>query len=527
MKFGEIVGLAVRDGDASKRCAGRTASSRATRAGCSTRWAATACGSRRSSTISRTSSSRPISSCSRRNSKAAFYEPLVGAAAHALAAVLDRVQASDAARVGAARRRRAAGRDACRESRRQAASLGRVPRAAPRERTRRAEGARARGHRARLEREVAIELTELARRSSLRARCLPSCSISRSAIPSIAWHPVRLMGAHARARRERAAARWAPTATAAASRCSSSSAAVWVAGVSALVLAAAAHVAPWLAGSFMSSSSTACSRSAICCATSGASSARCRAAISTGARAAIGAPCRPRHRADGRRRLPARGDRKPEREPDRRLHEPALLVRAGGLPGLVLFKVVSTMDSMVGYKTPRYLRFGWCGARLDDVDELRAGAADLAADCAVAALHAAAVPGGKALRRRPRASTRCCRVRTPAGAKRPRPARSQRRLVGPIWMHGAPGHRHLDRRSRRSAGRDRATIVSRAIVARDGDGLIARRSLSALRLRSIRDHPSCASVVTDATRGNVLVALGAHDGPNREVRCKSGAVPPL
>ena len=39
----------------------------------------------------------------------------------------------------------------------------------------------------------------------------------------------------------------------------------------------------------------------------------------------------------------------------------------GGLPGLALFKVVSTMDSMVGYKTPRYLRFGWCGARLDDV----------------------------------------------------------------------------------------------------------------------------------------------------------------
>lgn len=39
----------------------------------------------------------------------------------------------------------------------------------------------------------------------------------------------------------------------------------------------------------------------------------------------------------------------------------------GGLPALVLFKVVSTMDSMVGYKTPRYLEFGWCGARLDDV----------------------------------------------------------------------------------------------------------------------------------------------------------------
>ena len=38
-----------------------------------------------------------------------------------------------------------------------------------------------------------------------------------------------------------------------------------------------------------------------------------------------------------------------------------------GLPGVVLFKVVSTMDSMVGFKTPQYRYFGWCGARLDDM----------------------------------------------------------------------------------------------------------------------------------------------------------------
>jgi adenosylcobinamide-phosphate synthase len=38
-----------------------------------------------------------------------------------------------------------------------------------------------------------------------------------------------------------------------------------------------------------------------------------------------------------------------------------------GLPGLILFKVASTMDSMVGYRDERYLRFGWFGARLDDV----------------------------------------------------------------------------------------------------------------------------------------------------------------
>lgn len=45
---------------------------------------------------------------------------------------------------------------------------------------------------------------------------------------------------------------------------------------------------------------------------------------------------------------------------------PLFWYAVGGLPCLSLFKVVSTMDSMVGYKTPPYLQFGWCGARLDD-----------------------------------------------------------------------------------------------------------------------------------------------------------------
>ena len=49
---------------------------------------------------------------------------------------------------------------------------------------------------------------------------------------------------------------------------------------------------------------------------------------------------------------------------------PVFWYALGGIPGLVLFKVVSTMDSMVGYKTERYLRFGWCGARLDDLMNL-------------------------------------------------------------------------------------------------------------------------------------------------------------
>ena len=38
-----------------------------------------------------------------------------------------------------------------------------------------------------------------------------------------------------------------------------------------------------------------------------------------------------------------------------------------GLPGLIVVKAVSTLDSMVGYKTARYARFGWAGARSDDL----------------------------------------------------------------------------------------------------------------------------------------------------------------
>ncbi len=38
-----------------------------------------------------------------------------------------------------------------------------------------------------------------------------------------------------------------------------------------------------------------------------------------------------------------------------------------GLPGLLAYKFVNTGDSMVGYKTPKYMDFGWATARFDDV----------------------------------------------------------------------------------------------------------------------------------------------------------------
>ena len=38
-----------------------------------------------------------------------------------------------------------------------------------------------------------------------------------------------------------------------------------------------------------------------------------------------------------------------------------------GSPGLLAFRAVNTLDAMVGHRSPRYLRFGWASARLDDV----------------------------------------------------------------------------------------------------------------------------------------------------------------
>lgn len=105
-----------------------------------------------------------------------------------------------------------------------------------------------------------------------------------------------------------------------------------------------------------------------------------------------------------------------------------------GVPGIVLFKVVSTMDSMVGYKTERYLRFGWCGARLDDLMNLLparitwlliSGVAIFVPGCsATKALHIgwrqhAVLPG-------PNSGWSEAAI---AGA-------IQRKLIGPIWAEG-------------------------------------------------------------------------------------------
>ena len=41
-----------------------------------------------------------------------------------------------------------------------------------------------------------------------------------------------------------------------------------------------------------------------------------------------------------------------------------------GAPGALAYRAINTVDSMVGYTSPRYRHFGWAGARLDDLANL-------------------------------------------------------------------------------------------------------------------------------------------------------------
>ncbi len=49
---------------------------------------------------------------------------------------------------------------------------------------------------------------------------------------------------------------------------------------------------------------------------------------------------------------------------------PALAYLAAGLPGLLAYKMVNTLDSMIGHRNDRYRAFGWAAARFDDLVNL-------------------------------------------------------------------------------------------------------------------------------------------------------------
>jgi adenosylcobinamide-phosphate synthase len=46
---------------------------------------------------------------------------------------------------------------------------------------------------------------------------------------------------------------------------------------------------------------------------------------------------------------------------------PLLWATAGGVPAVLAYRGINTLDSMIGHRSPRYVRFGWAAARLDDL----------------------------------------------------------------------------------------------------------------------------------------------------------------
>jgi adenosylcobinamide-phosphate synthase len=72
---------------------------------------------------------------------------------------------------------------------------------------------------------------------------------------------------------------------------------------------------------------------------------------------------------------------------------PLLWATAGGVPGVLGYRAVNTLDAMVGHRSSRYALFGWAAARLDD-------GANYVAARLTAALAAVCAPivGGSPLR---------------------------------------------------------------------------------------------------------------------------------
>ena len=46
---------------------------------------------------------------------------------------------------------------------------------------------------------------------------------------------------------------------------------------------------------------------------------------------------------------------------------PLFWYAVAGLPGILIYKITNTADSMIGYKTPKHRDFGWAAARFDDL----------------------------------------------------------------------------------------------------------------------------------------------------------------
>jgi adenosylcobinamide-phosphate synthase len=72
---------------------------------------------------------------------------------------------------------------------------------------------------------------------------------------------------------------------------------------------------------------------------------------------------------------------------------PLLWATAGGVPAVLGYRGINTLDSMIGHRSPRYVRFGWAAARLDDLVNYVAARATAALVVMCAPLVSGSPPG--------------------------------------------------------------------------------------------------------------------------------------
>lgn len=51
---------------------------------------------------------------------------------------------------------------------------------------------------------------------------------------------------------------------------------------------------------------------------------------------------------------------------------PLLWAAVGGTPAVLAYRAANTLDAMIGHRSPRYARFGWAAAKIDDLANLAA-----------------------------------------------------------------------------------------------------------------------------------------------------------
>ena len=136
---------------------------------------------------------------------------------------------------------------------------------------------------------------------------------------------------------------------------------------------------------------------------------------------------------------------------------PLLWAAVGGVPAVLGYRGINTLDAMIGYRSPRYLRFGWAAARLDDAANFLAARAT----AALVVLCAPVVDGS------PSGAVRAWRR---DGARHPSPNAGvvEAAFAGALGVRlGGPTHYHHELQIRPTLGEGRSPTVAdlrRAVV---------------------------------------------------------------